>query len=279
MYPTPRRPEPRHPERSADGAESKDARGIQSIEVGYPLLEQLANAPGPLSLTALAVGAGMPTSRAHLYLTSFLRLGLVARATPGGAYVLGPAALRLGLAAIAQLDVLQAARDVMGELRDATRGPVFLSVWGTHGPTVIHRAEGTYWTPFDVRVGNVFPVLSSAGMAFMIAFPEERVRELVKRAQRDTPPHDPWHAIRIDEVFALLESVRKEGYARGRGVVARGSGYVGMTAPIVDHQGAVAAALTINSTLLDNGQAADESAVAALLATSRRVSWEIGKAV
>jgi len=263
----------------ADDAPRQEARGIQSVEVGYVLLEQLASAPGPLSLTALALGAGMATSRAHLYLTSFLRLGLVARATPGGAYVLGPAALRLGLAAVAQLDVLQAARDAMVELRDATGGPVFLSVWGNRGPTVIQRIEGSYWIPGEVRVGTVFPVLSSAGVAFMTAFPEQYVRSLVEGALRDIAPHDPWHGMSIDEVLALLVTVRKDGYARGRGVVARGSGFVGLTAPIVDHESVVAAALTINSTLTEDGHAANEAAVAALLATSRRVSWEIGKVV
>lgn len=256
-----------------------DARGIQSIEVGYPLLEQLANAPGPLSLTALALGAGMPTSRAHLYLTSFVRLGLVARVAPGGTYVLGPAALRLGLAAIAQLDVLQAAREAMVELRDAAGAPAFLSVWGNRGPTVVHRVEGNYWIPGEVRVGTVFPVLSSAGMAFMTGFPERQVRSLVESALREVAPHDPWHGITVDEVFALLAEVRGDGYARGRGVVARGSGFVGITAPIVDHEGVVAAAITINATLTDDGRVAEEAALEALLATSRRVSWEIGKVV
>jgi DNA-binding IclR family transcriptional regulator len=252
-----------------------DARGIQSVEAGYQLLELLANAPGPMSLTALALGAGMATSRAHLYLTSFLRLGLVSRATPGGAYALGPAALRLGLAAITQLDVLQIARDAMFELRDSTGGPVFLSVWGNRGPTVIHRVEGMYWIPGEVRVGTVFPILSASGLAFMTAFPEQHVRSLVEAALRETPSHDPWHDLAVDDVVKLVAEVRHDGYARGRGVVARGSGLVGLTAPIVDHEGVVTAALTINSTP-QGKPAADAAAVDALLATSRRVSWEIG---
>jgi DNA-binding IclR family transcriptional regulator len=259
----------------ADGTVRSEARGIQSVEVGYRLLELLANAPGPLSLTALALGAGMATSRAHLYLTSFLRLGLVARATPGGAYDLGPAALRLGLAAISHLDVLQTAREAMYELRDATGGPVFLSVWGNRGPTTIHRVEGEYWIPGEVRVGTVFPILSSAGMVFLASFPESRVRSLVEAAFKETAPRDPWNGMSIDDVFEVIATVRRDGYARGRGVVARGSGFIGITAPIVDCEGTVVAAFTINSSA-DESPAEDRTEVEALIAIARRVSWEIG---
>ena len=251
-----------------------DARGIQSVEVGYRLLELLAGGPGPMSLTALALGAGMATSRAHLYLTSFMRLGLVTRATPGSAYDLGPAALRLGLAAISHLDVLQTARDAMVDLRDATGGPVFLSVWGNRGPTTIHRVEGEYWIPGEIRVGTVFPILSSAGMAFLASFPESRVRSLVENALRETPSRDPWYGIGFAEIQDLLAHVRTDGYARGRGVVARGSGFVGLTAPIFDYEGSVVAAFTINST--SEEIPTDQADVEALVSISRRVSWEIG---
>lgn len=253
-----------------------DARGIQSVEVGFRLLEVLANAPGPMTLTALAAGAGMAASRAHLYLTSFLRLGLVSRAAPGGVYDLGPAALRLGLAAISHLDALQTAHDALFELRDATRGPVFLAVWGNRGPTIVHRVEGEYWTPGEVRVGTVFPVLSATGLALMASFPEARVRSLVENALRETAPRDPWHGLTVDDVVKLIEDVRRDGYAQGRGVVGRDSGSFGIAAPIFDHEGSVAAAFIINARSGPSAPKARDARIDALLDVARRVSWEIG---
>jgi len=55
----------------------KERAGIQSVEVGFTLLEVLAKADGPLMLRDLAASANMSAAKAHRYLVSFQRLGLV----------------------------------------------------------------------------------------------------------------------------------------------------------------------------------------------------------
>ena len=54
-----------------------DKRGIQSIEVGGQLLRALVRSGEPMMLRDLAAAAGMPPAKAHPYLVSFARLGLV----------------------------------------------------------------------------------------------------------------------------------------------------------------------------------------------------------
>ena len=62
----------------------KERAGIQSVEVGFALLDALARAPGPLMLRDLAAAAGMSAAKAHRYLVSFQRLQLVTqRCQPG----------------------------------------------------------------------------------------------------------------------------------------------------------------------------------------------------
>eukprot|EP01036_Dinobryon_divergens_P045710 gene45710-61106_t len=63
-----------------DAAEPQRA-GIQSVEVGFSLLEVLANAGDALMLRDLAARAGMSAAKAHRYLVSFQRLGLVVQDT------------------------------------------------------------------------------------------------------------------------------------------------------------------------------------------------------
>ena len=59
---------------STDTAEEKSRSGIQSIEVGFRLLDVLTNEPRAMMLRDLAQRAGMSPAKAHRYLVSFLRL-------------------------------------------------------------------------------------------------------------------------------------------------------------------------------------------------------------
>ena len=76
----------------------KERAGIQSVEVGFALLDALGQARGPQMLRDLAAAAGMSAAKAHRYLVSFQRLQLVVQDPASTRYDLGPAALKLGLA-------------------------------------------------------------------------------------------------------------------------------------------------------------------------------------
>ena len=61
-------------------------RGIQSIEVGGQLLLALARQGCPLLLKDLAQAAGMTPAKAHPYLVSFGKLGLITQEPGTGRY-------------------------------------------------------------------------------------------------------------------------------------------------------------------------------------------------
>ena len=62
---------------SPDPKEERGSRGIQSIEVGGQLLLALAHQGQPMALKDLARDAGMSPAKAHPYLVSFGKLGLI----------------------------------------------------------------------------------------------------------------------------------------------------------------------------------------------------------
>ena len=77
-------------------------RGIQSIEVGGQVLLALVHHGRPMALKDLAGAAGMAPAKAHPYLVSYARIGLIGQDPQTGLYFLGPLALQLGLISLQQ---------------------------------------------------------------------------------------------------------------------------------------------------------------------------------
>jgi DNA-binding IclR family transcriptional regulator len=155
------------PEMTPEG--DKERAGIQSVEVGFALLDVLAKALGPLMLRDLASAAGMSAAKAHRYLVSFQRLSLVVQ-DANTRYELGPATLRLGLATLSRLDAVKLARERLPTLMDQTGHTLALAVWGNRGPTLVHWQEAPLAMPVSLRLGDVMPLLSSATGRCFAAF-------------------------------------------------------------------------------------------------------------
>ena len=95
---------------------STEQRGIGSVEVGGQLLQVLTDADGPMMLRDLAASAGMSAAKAHPYLVSFMRLGLIEQDRATGRYELGPLALQMGLASMRRLNPVRIATEAIAEL-------------------------------------------------------------------------------------------------------------------------------------------------------------------
>ena len=254
-------------------AMKKTAKGIQSIETGYRLLAQFQRSPGPQGLRMLAKGAGMTPTKAYFYLTSFVRVGLLAR-TEDGSYRLGPNLLDLGLTALSQIDVLDAARAAMQELRNELGGDVFLSVWGSRGAVIVQRVLGTRWSSWEIRVGAVLPPLSATGRAFLAHFPEPLRRELIRAELRRADAHDPWHRLSESAAMEMCEEVRRHGLSRGSGNVI--PGHTSLAAPVLGVDGTASAAITLSGDAGRFDSAYNGRNARTLLAVTRRLSHAIG---
>ncbi len=218
---------------------TRSARGIRAIEIGSEVLHCLSDARGPIALKMVAEKTGLSASNAHFYLTSLVRTGLARQEPDTGHYALGPCALRLGLAAMEQLDAISASRHLLHALTRETGFSSFLNVWGSHGPTVVYRVDGSHRTVLEIRVGSTLPVLrSGAGRVFLAYLPQEMTRELAEAELASAVPGEARD--RAKAAAGIARSVartRAFGMARARGTVL--SGYSSIAAPIRDHAGSV----------------------------------------
>jgi DNA-binding IclR family transcriptional regulator len=218
----------------------KERAGIQSVEVGFGLLQVLGESAGPLMLRDLARAANMSAAKAHRYLVSFQRLQLVVQDAASTRYDLGPAALKLGLASLERLDAVKLARERIALLMEEIGHTLALAVWGNHGPTIVHWEESPSAVTVNLRLGDVMPMLSSAtGLCFAAYVPKEAIAPMLKeemaRAQKQGRTDLP---TTMADVRGLLDSVRQRGAARVVDTLL--PGIVGFCVPVFDADGHMA---------------------------------------
>lgn len=156
------------------------SQGIQSVEIAMTVLSALENARGPRSLSQIAAAAGMAPSKAHRYLVSLGRTGLITQSHRSGLYDLGPALRRLGIEAMRRMDEVAQASEYLPGLRDRTSHAVNLAVWGDHGPVIVRWDYGEHPLPITVRVGATMPLYdSSVGRVYLAHLPETITRPIL----------------------------------------------------------------------------------------------------
>jgi DNA-binding IclR family transcriptional regulator len=230
-------------------ARKSGRKGIQSIETGFRIIDYLVAVGRPVPLKDIVAATGLSASKLQFYLISLTQIGVVHQERSTGHYGLGPYTLKLGLAGLEQFDIFAAARDRMVDLANDIRHTVFLGVWGTHGPTIIYRADGAHGRPvFELRVGAVLPVLRSAlGRLFLAFLPESVTMPLVESELADVSRFVPAQGEkdlprnRI-EVRKLIEATRAAGMSRCRSGLL--SDYTAISAPVFDHTGTIIAGIT-----------------------------------
>lgn len=221
---------------------TREQQGIQSIEVGARILQALARNTRPQMLRDLAAEAQMPPAKAHRYLVSLARMGLVEQQAQTGLYDLGSFALEIGLSALARLEPVTLAAPVLADLREATGQTVALAVWANHGPTIVRWLGADTPVSASLRTGAVMPLTRSAtGQAFLAFLPQETTVTWIKKELADNLRQGLTPTGR-DEVEQLIAQIRRRGFARTSEFIP---GISGMAAPVFDHSGALALALIV----------------------------------
>ncbi|HRA77419.1 MAG TPA: IclR family transcriptional regulator [Burkholderiaceae bacterium] len=248
------------------GAAGKGRAGVQSVEIGIRIVGAIAEAGQPLMLRDIAKAVGMPAAKVHRYLVSLIRQEMVEQDSFGGRYWLGPFALRVGLSALRQLDVVRMASEAIADLRDRTDHTAILSVYGSAGPTIVRWEECRHPTAVNAHVGSVLSLLDSAtGRVFAAFLPPHLVEDRIRAEAGDRDPA----AIR-----KLLSDVRTRGMSLVRGSELASINAMG--APVFDHADNLVAAITLMGSRRTFDVAWNNAMARELVACARRVSQRLG---
>lgn len=255
---------------------ASERQGIQSIEVGFRLLRVLAATNRPMMLRDIAKGAGMPAAKAHRYMVSFMRIGLIEQDSASGRYDLGSYALDLGLSGLGRLDPVRLAGPILDNLCEEIQETVALGVWGTHGATIVRIVDAGAPITITLRAGTVLPLSKSAtGRAFAAFFRSPYLKQLLDAELRAASDASKTAITTLRrELEKTLTEIRAHGISRATGNLTPGIN--GFSAPVFDHTGRMVAAITSLGSVGEFNVEWDSPVAKQMLAAAQQLSQRLG---
>jgi DNA-binding IclR family transcriptional regulator len=214
-----------------------DIQGIQSLEIGIELFRHLHQFGRPVTLSELASRASMAPAKAHRYLVSLVRTGLVAQ-EGRGLYGLGPLVAVLAGSGTGLQYALEVAGAGLQALADEVQETVFVAAWGQHGARVMRVAEPPREillrpsTPGDLPLWN--SASSRAIAAFMPTDEVERLLNMELEGEHVGGVSMREVALRRRRFNEQMAEVRRTFVAHTAG--ERHAGVVSFSAPVFDGQ-------------------------------------------
>lgn len=255
---------------------ASDRQGIQSVEVGFRLLRVLAATNRPMMLRDIAKGAGMPAAKAHRYMVSFLRIGIVEQDASSGRYDLGAYALELGLSGLGRLDPVRLSGPILEALCEEIHETVALAVWGTHGATIVRIVDAGGPITITLRPGTTLPLCNSAtGRAFATFYRSPFLKKMLDDELKEISESSKTAITTIRrQLEKSLTEIHSHGIARATGSLTPGIN--GFSAPVYDHTGSMVAAITSLGSMGEFDVEWESPVAKAMLAASMSLSHRLG---
>jgi IclR family KDG regulon transcriptional repressor len=224
------------------------------------------------SLEELSREIGLAKPTVYRFLQTLLELGY-ARRDESERWAMTLKTFNVGSRALDHIDLHSAARPVAEELAEELGETVHMGVLEGDSAVYVLKIESKYTIRMFSRVGRRIPLYCTAIGKVLLAYsgPEERKAALEGiRLVAFTPKTITTRA----GLEAELKVIRARGY--GRDAEEHEGGIACLGAPIFDHDGGLAAALSVSWPLFryDAGREADKAA--AVVAAAARVSAILG---
>ncbi len=224
-------------------AQPDDRYFVTALARGMQILEAFSDERQQLSLTEAAARAGLEKSTAFRFIYTLEQLGYLERDPDTRLYRPSLKLLRLGLAALDGLEMVQVAQPLLKALSAHCGETTNMSV--RDGPEIVYVARIKTQRILNVglEIGSRLPVwCTSMGKAQLMDLSPVELRALL--GEGPFPGSGPNAAADLQALLVDLEGVRRRGYAVNDEELA--AGVRSVAAPVRDRGGAIVAAINIS---------------------------------
>jgi DNA-binding IclR family transcriptional regulator len=248
-----------------------DPKGLRAVTRTLDLLDVIATTEGKLDLTTLAKASGLHPATALRYLGSLEARGLIRHSREAG-YQLGARLFELGSAFVRRTSFADEVQPVLEDLARRVQETASAGILDESSILYLAIVQGQRELGIQSSPGLRHPAYcTSLGKAILAQLPWDEAKGVLQAVPRQRLTSKT----RVDlvEIRRDFERIREMGYAvddeeRHEGVICVG-------APIFDHTGAAAGALSISGPAFRVTRSKPE-VVQAVVAASRAASMRLG---
>ena len=237
-------------------------------------LEVLGSTQGGLGVSELGRRLGVDKSTAHRLLATLLGRGFVRFSPSTQRYLLGFRLMTLAAAAARDIDLVEVARPIMEDLRNACGEAVSLAILTDGDAMIVSKLSGTGVITVNLGVGSRMPVHASALGKALVAWLPVPLQPL-KFVSGELEVFTPRTMASVDQFTAHLELVRLRGWAIDDEEVSIGLRCV--AAPVHNSAREVVASLgvsgPVNRVTLEAAQDLAQRAIASANELSSLFGW------
>jgi len=241
---------------------------IQAVERALRILDLFDEQTKELKITDIGARLGLHKSTVHSLLKTLQMYGYIEQNEETGRYRLGLKLLERGQALLESMDLRSAARPVLQRLSAETGHTAHLVVRDGAEGVYIDKVEGEKAPIRYSRIGRRVRLHSSAVGKILAAFqPEDQLARVLEGY--DFVKHTDATIGDRETFLAELARVRREGVAYDR--AENEPGVLCAAAPVFDHAGETAAAVSVSALMAR----VDEAELARIVELLRRGAAEI----
>lgn len=222
----------------------QSAKNIQSVERAVMILEYLSKHPSGAQLTNISKDLGLNKSTAFGLISTLENLRCIRQDQNTSRYYLGLRLLEFGHSLMTSMDIITVGKPFLRELSSKYDETVNLALLSGNNVIYVDRVQSSKSVRVEMQLHEQVPTYCcSTGKVFLSYMDRQQQEAIIEKT--DFKPRTIYTIVSKAQLLAELENIRNRGYAYDREEYE--IGLTCIAAPVLDSEGRVTAAISLNA--------------------------------